>query len=177
MGRGGARNRSGPAPDPLSERSERRGYRVSALPAEGFAGVVPEWPLPERRVFVESFSDGQKIREIDEEATQDVVLRELELWEWVWRTPQACAWSMPAERWRWHSVAMWVRTAVLCESSEATAADKNSLHRFADQIGLTPAGLRENGWSVAADEVAERRESRPVPVSPGPRPRRLAAAE
>ena len=176
MARGGARNRSGPAPDPSSGRSERRGYKLTALPAEGFDGEAPAWPLPQRQVFVETFVDGQKVREVDEDASQDVAARELELWAWVWSLPQACAWSMTAERWRWHSVAMWVRTAVLCESSEATAADKNSLHRFADQIGLTPAGLRENGWAVAADEVAERRESRPVAVSSGPRPRRLAAA-
>ena len=176
MARGGARNRSGPQADPSSARSERRGFKLTALPAEGFAGEVPVWPLPARQVFFELFVDGQKVREVDEDATQDVAARELELWEWVWRTPQACAWSMPAERWRWHSVAMWVRTAVLCESSDATAADKNSLHRFADQIGLTPAGLRENGWAVAADEVAERRESRPAGTS-GPRTRRLAAAE
>lgn len=52
---------------------------------------------------------------------------------------------------------MWVRTAVICEGSEATAADKNSLHRFADQIGLTPAGLKENGWKIAADELAKKR--------------------
>jgi hypothetical protein len=60
---------------------------------------------------------------------------------------------------------MWVRTYVLCESSEASAADKGSLHRFADQIGLTPAGLKENGWAIAKDEVAakavERAEPRP----------------
>jgi hypothetical protein len=44
---------------------------------------------------------------------------------------------------------MWVRTAVICEGLEATAADKGSLHRFADQIGMTPAGLKENGWKIA----------------------------
>jgi hypothetical protein len=44
---------------------------------------------------------------------------------------------------------MWVRTAVVCEGSEATAADKGSIHRFADQIGMTPAGLKENGWKIA----------------------------
>ena len=63
------------------------------------------------------------------------------------------------------TVAMWVRTYVLCESSEATAADKGSLHRFADQIGLTPAGLKENGWAIAAADIepaAERDEPRAV---------------
>jgi hypothetical protein len=86
-------------------------------------------------------------------------------------TPQACAWSLPSERWRSYTVAMWVRTAVICESSDATAADKNSLHRFADQIGLTTAGLAEMGWKVAVDEVAERRSAEPE----APRERRLRA--
>jgi hypothetical protein len=29
--------------------------------------------------------------------------------------------------------------------------------RLADQVGLTPAGLRENGWKVATDEIGARR--------------------
>lgn len=134
MGSGGARNRSGPQPDPRSRTSERRGFKLTALPAEGFTGDAPEWPLT------------------------SVSERELALWQWAWRTPQACAWSMPSESWRLMSVAMWVRTFALCESATATAADKNSLHRFADQIGLTPAGLTENGWKVAVDELAQRRD-------------------
>lgn len=50
----------------------------------------------------------------------------------MWKTPQAAAWAR--EPWRHHAVAMWVRTAVACVGSEATAADKNSLHRFVYQI-------------------------------------------
>ncbi len=103
-------------------------------------GMAPEFPLP-------------RVKD-----------RELELWQWAWRTPQAAAWSR--ESWRWHSVAMWVRTSVLCESSEATAADKNSLHRFADQIGLTPAGLKENGWKIATDQIAQKHADLDVPVEP-----------
>lgn len=144
MSRGGARNRSGPQPDPNSLKSAKVGFVLTALPAEGYQGDAPEFPLP----------DGPR------------QLRELELWAWVWRTPQACAWS--SQPWRWHTVAMWVRTAVLCESSDATAADKNGLHRFADQVGLTPAGLKENGWKVAADQVAEKREERKAPTSTRP---------
>lgn len=131
MASGGARNRSGPPMDPNSARSDERGITLTALPAEGYKGEAPEFPLP-------SGSD-----------------REAELWAWVWTLPQAAAWSV--QPWRWHSVAMWVRTAVVCESREAMAADKNSLHRFADQIGLTPAGLKENGWRIAEDETAARR--------------------
>ena len=157
MASGGGRNRSGPQKDPNSERSERLGVKFTALPAEGYQGEVPAFPLPERIVYID--------RERHEEATEAAAEREEDLWWWAWRTPQACAWAMPSESWRLHTIAMWVRTAVICESSEATAADKGSLHRFADQIGLTPAGLRENGWSVAKDELAEKaaeRASAPV---------------
>lgn len=154
MARGGSRNRSGPAPDPSSGRSDRRGLSFTALPAQGYDGPVPAWPLPPRSVWITFVEDGARLKELDPGATAVVSEREAELWAWAWRTPQACAWAQPSEAWRLHTIAMWVRTYVLCESSEATAADKGSLHRFADQIGLTPAGLRENGWAIAKDEVA-----------------------
>lgn len=169
MTKGGARNRSGPAADPRSERSEKRGYKLTALPSEGYSGEVPEYPLRKTSVYLTYYEDKKPVKELDEGETEFRWERELELWDWVWTSPQACAWSM--QPWRWHSVAMWVRTAVVCESSAATAADKNSLHRFADQIGLTPAGLKENGWAIAEDEVGARRaESSPAaPARPSSR--------
>ena len=130
MAHGGARNRSGPAPQEGSGRSDRRGYSLTALPAEGYAGEVPEFPLP------------------------DATDRELEVWEQAWRTPQACAWSMPSESWRVRTVAMWVRTSVRCEDRDAPASILAQVHRLADQIGMTTAGLAEMGWKVAVDEVA-----------------------
>jgi hypothetical protein len=160
MPRGGARNRSGPQPDPASARSDRRGYRLDSLPSEGYQGEIPAFPLPRVPVYWEYFVEKTKVRDIDDTATEMRQERELELWEWAWRTPQACAWI--GQPWRWQAVAMWVRTSALCESSEATAADKNSLHRFADQIGLTPAGLRENGWKIAVDEVQAKRDETAV---------------
>ena len=167
MAKGGARNRSGPPPDPKSGRSERRGIKLTALPAHGFDGDVPAWPLPNRAVYRWETEDKRRYQVLDEDATEAVRDRELEMWAWVWSTPQAWAWSQPSEAWRLHTVAMWVRTYVLCESSEATAADKGSLHRFADQIGMTPAGLKENGWAIAVDEIGERaaeRDRRPRPA-------------
>jgi hypothetical protein len=160
MPRGGARNRSGPQPDPNSLKSAKTGYTLTALPSEGYDGEPPRFPLPRMAVWFEYFVDKAKVRELDNTATNARRKRELELWRWAWSTPQACAWSL--QPWRWHAVAMWVRTSALCESAEATAADKNSLHRFADQIGLTPAGLKENGWKIAADQVAEKRDARPA---------------
>ena len=175
MARGGSRNRSGPPKDPNSARSDRAGFRLTALPAEGYSGEVPVFPLPRRVVWHEYFEDKRKVREVDEAATAAVQDRELALWEWAWRTPQACAWSLPSESWRLHSIAMWVRTFVLCESGEATAADRNSLHRFADQIGMTPAGLTENGWAVAQDEVAAKAASKQESTEPPKPERRLRA--
>lgn len=127
----GTNTNSGPPPDPNSLKSAQRGLTFTALPAGGYDGHVPEFPLP---------NDSE---------------RERKLWAWAWATPQAAAWAK--EPWRQHSVALWVRTAVICESGEATAADKNSLHRFADQIGLTPAGMAFNGWKIAADQLAVKR--------------------
>ena len=129
MGSGGARNRSGPVVDPGSARSDRRGVSLTALPVD-YAGPVPDFPLP------------------------CVSERELELWAEVWRLPQANAWALPSEVWRQRTVAMWVRLSVRCEDVEAPAALLAQLHRFADQVGLTTAGLAEMGWRVAVDEVA-----------------------
>lgn len=123
MARGGARNRSGPQPDENSGRSDRRDFKLTALPAEGYDGEVPEFPLP------------------------DASKRELEVWGQAWRTPQACAWAL--EVWRQRTVAMWVRWSVRMEAEDASAALGNVVVRFADQIGLTPAGLKENGWKIA----------------------------
>ena len=150
MTQGGARNRSGPKPTEDSGRSDRRGFKLTALPSEGFRGKVPEFPLP------------------------SVTARELEVWEQSWRTPQACAWSMPSERWRLRSVAMWVRTSVRAEEPDAGAALLSQLHRFADQIGMTTAGLAEMGWKVAVDEVTEKAPARTRKAA-APRVRRLRA--
>lgn len=151
MARGGARNRSGPKAVEDSARSDRRGYKLDALPAAGYDGPVPDFPLPERVVMRWEYEDKRRFQVPDADATEAVAEREQELWEWAWSTPQACAWSMPSEAWRLHTIAMWVRTFVVCEGSDATAADKGSLHRFADQIGMTTAGLAEMGWKISTD--------------------------
>lgn len=140
MARGGARNRSGPAATEDSGRSDRRGYKLTALPAQGYDGPIPDFPLP-------SASD-----------------REVEVWEQAWRTPQACAWSMPSEAWRSSTVALWVRTKVRCEDPDAPASLLGQLHRFADQIGMTTAGLAEMGWKVAVDELAAKAADKPSPA-------------
>lgn len=148
MASGGARNRSGPPVDPNSGRSDQRGIKLTALPTS-YDGPVPDFPLP------------------------NASERETEVWAQTWKLPQANAWALPSESWRVRTVAMWVRLSVRCEDPEAGAALFAQLHRFADQIGLTTAGLSEMGWQVAPDEVAPRRE--PVAADPVKRERRLRA--
>lgn len=140
MPSGGARNRSGPAANENSERSDRRGFKLTALPAEGYGGDAPAWPLePAANATERSY------------------------WERAWRTPQACAWSMPSESWRIPTVARWVRLSVRCDAPDAGAAHLGQLHRFADQIGMTTAGLAEMGWKVTVDELSERRDEPATP--------------
>ncbi|GAA1337189.1 hypothetical protein [Arthrobacter roseus] len=123
---GGSRNRSGPQKDPNSLTSAAQGVVFHALPAGGFQGEIPDFLLP------------------------NVSEREAEVWAELWRTPQASAWSL--ESWRWRVVSMYVRWSVRMEDAEANAALVSQVIRLGDQIGLTPAGLRENGWKIAPTE-------------------------
>jgi hypothetical protein len=131
MPSGGARNRSGPPVDPKSGRSDRRGISFTALPSEGFSGVVPEFSLP------------------------DASGRELDVWADLWTTPQAAAWSL--QSWRWDQVEDLVRMQVRAEAENAPVGIYSQVRAARADLGLTPAGLKENGWAIAADEVAAKR--------------------
>lgn len=148
MAKGGPRNRSGPPPDPSSARSDARGLSFAELPNEGYKGEAPDFPLasPSRR--------------------------ELDVWADLWVTPQAAAWA--AEPWRWQTVAMYARVLVRAEDPDSGPGVLTALHRFGDQIGMTPAGLRENGWAIKQpDIVPASGESAPAET----RGRRLRAAQ
>lgn len=170
----GGHGRSGPAPSETSGRSERRGYSLTALPALGYDGPIPDWPLPQRRIYRFESEQGRRFEVFNADATEIAERRELELWAWAWRTPQAWAWSQPSESWRSQTVARWVRQAVKCESDDASAADHGQLHRYADQVGLTTAGLREMGWKVTVDEVAAKRSEPAAPKRKSARDRMQA---
>lgn len=159
MPSGGARNRSGPQADPRSGRSDRRGFSLTALPAEGFKGLMPEFPLPRVTRYEIVFEDKVRLKVSDAEATELYRVRELEVWVDAWTTPQACAWSM--EAWRWTILAEYCRLKTIVEmDADASAALVGQLHRFRDQLGLTPAGLKDNGWAIAPDEVGAKRDEK-----------------
>ena len=178
MASGGARNRSGPSADPTSGRSEARGLSYTQLPAEGRIGEPPTvWPLSDPQVYIERVTDsGKPVKELDAVATEERRQAEESMWAEVWTYPQAVAWER--DRWRWPIVAMYVRTFLTAAGPEAKAADKSTLHRYGDQLGLTPAGLRENGWTISRDELADKRsEAAPSTPSAGKRERRLRAVK
>ena len=130
MARGGARNRSGPQADEASGRSEARGYVLTALPSEGFDSDVPDLLR-----FLPAASD-----------------RHSDVWAELWTTPQACAWSL--ESWRWPVAADLVKWMVRSEDPDATASIATNIRQLRDDLGLSAAGLKQNGWKIAVDEVA-----------------------
>lgn len=150
MGSGGSRNRSGPAADPLSGRSDKRGLSFVKLPPEGFSGEVPAFPVP------------------------GATRRVLDVWESLWRTPQAAAWA--GESWRWPNIADLARLMVLSEDEGTPVGVFTHIRQARADLGLTPAGLVENGWQIAEDEVSARRAERPVDGGEVPQ-RRLRATK
>lgn len=134
MASGGARARSGPAPDPTALRRERDAGEWTTLPAEGREGATPAWPLTEQTV------------------------REVELWERLWRMPQALMWERYGQE---IEVALYVRRLSEAEELESRVNLSTLVRQMADSLGLTTPGMRANRWRVARDEVAERRESGP----------------
>lgn len=131
MARGGSRNRSGPQADPNSGRSDRRGYSLTALPAEGFDGEAPA---------LDSFLL----------VTTD---RHSAIWAQLWTTPQACAWSL--EAWRWPIVADLVKWSVRSDDDEAAASIATTIRQLRDDLGLSAAGLKANGWKIATEPALE----------------------
>jgi hypothetical protein len=116
--------------DPL-----RRNARVGPveLPAGGYQGEIPTWPLPGRQSAAER-----------------------EAWAQLWRTPQAAAW---AELGWTRTVARYCRTMVRAERTGSTAAIQGAAHTLENDLGLTPRAMRLLLWTVgrpagAPEEVA-----------------------
>lgn len=136
MASGGARARSGPAPDPNALRRERDVGEWTTLPAEGREGATPDWPLTE------------------------LTEREMELWERLWQRPQALMWERYGQE---IEVALYVRRLSEAEALESRVNLSTLVRQMADSLGLTTPGLRANRWKIARDEVADRRDEREVP--------------
>lgn len=128
MPKGGARNRSGPAPDPSALRRERDAGEWTILPAEGRIGATPEWPL-----------EGQTDREGS-------------LWDLLWRKPQALMWERYGQE---LEVALYVRRLAEAEELEAKVTLNTLVRQMADSLGLTTPGMRANRWRIDAGDQAQ----------------------
>jgi hypothetical protein len=126
MPRGGARTRSGPAPDPNALRRERDIGDWVVLPASGGLDKAPTWPLVDQSV------------------------RESGLWSALWLDkPQAFMWKRLGLE---IEVALYVRRLTEAEQPDSAAALSTLVRQMGDSLGLTTAGLRANRWRIAGDE-------------------------
>lgn len=131
--KGGARSRSGPAPDPNALHRERDAGDFVKLPRSGREGATPDWPLAKQ------------------------TRREAELWELEWRRPQAIMWERNGQE---LEVALYVRSVVAAEKTSAAVSARTLVRQQQDALGLSVPGLLRNRWVIVGDE-AEAAESAP----------------
>lgn len=125
---GGARTRSGPAPDPMASRRDRKDDASwVTLPAAGFDGEARAWPF-----------------ELDN-------LDEVAMWDRLWRLPQASEWARLDMG---DQVALYVRSYLEAAAPEASAGLRTAVLRMAGELGLTIPGMRSLRWQIG-DVVPE----------------------
>jgi hypothetical protein len=162
MTSGGARARSGPAPDPNALRRDRaddKGW--TTLPVEGFNGVVPEFPLPKAIQFDTYFEQGKKVTEPDFEETEDVWDAEQDLWAELWLKPQAFMWSKLGMKFQ---VAAYVRAFLESVEADAAAGLKTAVLRMEAELGVSLIGMNALRWKFSEDQL-EAKRSAPVTAS------------
>jgi hypothetical protein len=149
MAKGGARARSGPAPDPAALRRERDAGEWTILPAEGRQGATPDWPLT------------------------DETIREAQLWERLWTKPQALMWERYGQE---YEVALYVRRLSEAEQLESAVTLTTVVKQMGDSLGLSTPGMRANRWRIdRAEEDARPAASTAGPVAPNSARARLKA--
>lgn len=125
MVKGGARARSGPAPDPMALRPVQGAGDWTVLPAAGRQGATPDWPLVEQ------------------------TYRESTLWEALWCKPQAMMWDRLGQE---LEVALYVRRLAEAELVDSRVTLTTIVKQMADSLGLTTPGLRANRWRIDPGE-------------------------
>lgn len=148
MPSGGARARSGPAPDPNALRRDRKDDAAwVTLPVEGYAGAVPEWPF----------------------SSSDLAGFEAVYWNELWRKPQAIMWAkLDMAR----QVASYVRAFAEAAEPKASAGLKTAVLRMEGELGLSLPGMNSFRWKFSEDELAAKRD---VSARPSGARARLAA--
>lgn len=127
MPKGGARCRSGPAPDPNALRRDRDEGDWISLPSEGREGQAPGWPL------------------------KDQTDREAELWEKFWALPQAVMWEQNHQE---LEVAMHCRSFAAAELMNAPANTRTLVRQQQEALGISLPGLHRNHWKIDGEVPA-----------------------
>lgn len=115
---------SGPPPNPNARwRKGGKGGAVVALPADGYDGPLPDWPL-----------------------NTDPSDAEMSLWKTLWRTPQAAAWAKSGYT---RVVARYVLVTILAEDpSNPSAALLSEVRQLEDRLGLSPMSMKRLMWEI-----------------------------
>lgn len=124
MTSGGARARSGPAPDPLSRTSLTKGREWIELPVGGCTTDAPGYPF-----------------DPDAEGAEHV----LDFWAKLWRKPQAMMWHRLRLE---DQVAAYAIAYLDSVKPGAAASMKTAVLRMETELGLSVAGMRQNGWII-----------------------------
>lgn len=125
MPKGGARPRSGPAPDPNALRRERDGDQWRELPASGREGDPPEWPLP-------GLSDAER-----------------DLWSDLWSLPAAVVWEEQRQELQ---VALYCRRLVEYWQPNAPVSLGTLVRQLAEDLGANQTGMTRYRWRVGSSE-------------------------
>ncbi|MBX6360110.1 MAG: hypothetical protein IRZ03_08525 [Acidobacterium ailaaui] len=137
MPRGGARARSGPAPDPDALRRERPSDKAgwTIIPNVVPTHDVPDWPL-----------QGQSDREA-------------QLWADMWRRPQSIQWKRLGQE---YEVALFVRILARAEGPKASVELQKVVRQYLESLGLSVTGMLRNRWKLADPETEHPSEVEPV---------------
>jgi hypothetical protein len=140
---------------------------MRTLPAAGRDGPTPDWPLGEDIVtraklqiaenkvvdLANQLAAGAPVpgpltRAKERVAELQAIVaiqhnRELELWQELWRLPQAIAWEQTG--WT-REVAGYVRWTVLGEAGDLNAAKE--ARQLSDRLGLSPLAMLRLRWEI-----------------------------
>lgn len=124
MAKGGARARSGPAPDADALRRERDEGDWTVLPSAGREGDPPAWPLA------------------------DPTDRERSLWAQEWKRPQAIMWERNGQE---LEVALYVRAVIAAEQHGAATNTRTLVKQLMEALGVSVPGMLRNRWRIERD--------------------------
>lgn len=127
--KGGARARSGPAPDPDALARDRDEGEWKVLPASGRVGDLPAWPFA------------------------DVSDRERVLWADMWSRPQAIMWERQRQE---LEVALYVRRFAEAELPGSATTLSTLVRQLSEGLGLSVPGLLRNKWRIEEKESDSR---------------------